>query len=272
MMSNNYFPNVKVDPKEIEDVIDIILSDAEINEFINKFNIDLKANYFILYQYYLEKNICKNCPGVTKCNNTFTYYEPILSYDESLEIIHKRCKKVISFDNFKYSDYDINDFLLIKKNMKNIDKYTNLINETAKIKDNNYSIFLQTNIEESLKIVKIIANKLSLSNTITFIDLKKRSYIIREDIYNDKEEFLKYIDKLASQDILILYNLGDESVSQVYIEEFLITLIKKYINKKLIIVSEYNGDDLALIYNLNGKVNLRFKKLLEKFHKTIHIS
>ena len=167
------------------------------------------------------------------------------------------------------------------KNEKNIKIISNdiqykegILEILEKNKNINYIIFDenlygQIKIEELIKKIKIINNKINIIIILNKKDLIKQEYLIKNKIkYIYKEELST--DKILE---IIFYKnkligiIGNEGSGKTIITLILSELIKKYKNKKILIVEDnINNNSILKTYKLKNKYKNNYSK-----NKTIKI-
>ena len=165
-----------------------------------------------------------------------------------------------------------------KKNIKiisnNIQYKEGILEILEKNKNINYIIFDenlygQIKIEELIKKIKIINNKINIIIILNKKDLIKQEYLIKnkikyiykEDMYTDKMlEIIFYKNKVIGM-------IGNEGSGKTIITLILSEIISKYKNKKVLIVEDnINNNSILKIYKLKNKYKNNYSK-----NKTIKI-
>lgn len=256
-----------------EDIIDLILKDDDIKEFVKKNNMkrsQIKSNVKEFYTYYNEKNNLKE--------NKNSYFKSLLKYDDgnvSLVYDYNDSYKELSNDkiytiindskikNIKQkfdkkltigSDKLIEDLnLIIKKNNKNNFLYIYGSKKCGKsfLCTRFFKKFISVN--EQTGIYADSYNKIDLLNTFSFDDNKK---------------FKELLKQFSECGLLILDDFEYSNLNEYKKDNILIPILKNRIDKNLltIIISGKNVDASFGEFNLkNNTNNLLYELINDNF-------
>ena len=127
----------------------------------------------------------------------------------------------------------------------------------------NENLYGQIKIEELIKKIKIINNKINIIIILNKNDLIKQEYLIENKIkyiYRDEVSTEKILEKLFYKNKIISI-LGNEGSGKTIITLILSELISKYKNKKILIIEDnINNNSILKIYMLRNKYKNNYSK------------
>lgn len=274
--------------REKEEVLQKLLKSSIVKEWMQKYgqNTSFIERHTYKFKTYVEqKQICENCPGLTSCMQPSKGHILELEYDSVLskkicacKYLREKEEKLAHHKNFLLCDmseeqlqlsFNQIDFAYEKKVHPS---YCRVVIEMMEaLKNGSNEGFYLCGEPGTGKTflaccyVNAMAKKgkkcafVNVSNY--FADLKAKMY--------DKDAFAKEIDALKKAEVLVLDDIGGESVSMWSRDEILLSILNERMEKHLITLftSNYDMKNLEKYYAANSKLvndQVGAKRLLER--------
>lgn len=276
MIANSLF---KEDESFKQEMRDTFHNSSAAVKYIKALNVSdevIEENLVKIYDFTLDLQYCKKCPGLDACNKeTPRLCTKIVYREGKLDRQLVPCKKYLDYVNFK-RQFVVRDFPEdnLKATLKNIDQTgprLEAIKKYKEILETQNGEWLFINGEEgtgrsylaSLITVDLAKNK---KGPVAFLDVPTRF----KEIGSKKDDaFNNLITQYSTVPVLVLDDLGNEYKSDFVRETILFPILNNRSKNGLftIITSDFSIDDIALMYQTNiaskPKVE-QIKRLLKK--------
>lgn len=232
----------------------------------------IRKNIAKIYNFVLDLNFCKKCPGCDKCTKENPCFVTKISYEDglveqSLVPCKKLTQKMAFQEQFVIRDYDakwVNDsFKEMDKNKERalaVQKFTAAINGGA-----NW-IYLTGGINSGRSYVAaLMTNDFAKKGKgkIAYINTPKRIKELNDLNYSNKDEFQAQLELLSSVPLLVFDDFGSEYKNDFIRDAVLLEIIQKRASKKLLTIftSDFTISEIQEMYSLNTPGKIRAKQL-----------
>ncbi len=280
----NYHVNKQIDEQDILEVIQESPLAIEIIQELNLTKNEILNDYDKILFYASQNECCRLCKGLKYCNKSKKGYVLTLTRNEDNQIVETMglCKYYKDFDrkykNIWYSSYPIETLIEQFK----LDEYRSLAlgdltPKTFKTMYNAlYHKILTKGCYIQLKEGKqrkqfVYGLTTTLSNEYTCCVTRISSLLTElKSLFNDKESFEELLNKFYNAQIVILDDVGGESVTAWSRDEILLPLLNHRLDQNLttIFISEFAIEQLPLLYTLQND-ELKAKKFISKIKESI---
>lgn len=271
--------------KEKEILLNSLLKEEIIQKWMKKYNLheDFIERHVYKFKDYVEnKKMCKNCKGLSLCMQKKNGYILELEYDGVIsknvcacQYLKDKAEALMHKQQFLLCDMsDVQlQYSFEKINMaKESVNYFKLVKEMhdATLKENPIGFYLcgEPGSGKTYLACCFINAMAKKGKTCAFVNVSNYISKLKTNMY-DKDAFAKQIDALKRADVVVLDDIGGESVSNWSRDEILLPILNERMenNKTTLFTSNYSIDNLQLYYAANSKfVNdqVGAKRLIER--------
>lgn len=278
----NYHVNKQIDEQDILEVIQESSLAIEIIQELNLTRDEILNDYDKILFYASQNECCRLCKGLKYCNKSKKGYVLTLTRNEDNQIVETMglCKYYKDFDkkyqNIWYSSYPI-DALINPLSEEEFVALKNLA--PASYNDMFKALYHKImtkgcyihclNGKQRKQFVYGLATMVSYEYTCC---VTRISSLLTElkSLFNDKESFEELLNKFYNAQIVILDDVGGESVTAWSRDEILLPLLNHRLDQNLttIFISEFAIEQLPLLYTLQND-ELKAKKFISKIKESI---
>ena len=232
-----------------EDIVVGLLGDEQIKKFLinEKLSADLVKEYpmhFLKLQKQLK--LCAVCKGLDECKLPNNGHVQSLKYEQILSYVFKPCRYQLQYDNeYKHlKKYRINDLsdetkkVLIsdvdidkESNAKYLKAIYSIAEWLDKPSDKGFYLYGDVGVGKTY-LAACIANQFAMNGkSVAFIHMPSFLVKLKEAFYDDDEqERLKNIAK--NVDLLVMDDIGAETVTSWYRDEVLLPILNERMDQK----------------------------------------
>lgn len=271
--------------KEQERLLQRIYQDEELAAMITEHEIpedSLRPAIATLYQYMEERDNCRNCPGIINCPNLFAGHFIRVKFNKQFYSYLDKCSKQEEKERSDYQKrlfrgqhipdelYDAT-FSNFDSTAGRLDAYEALLRFATDYKKGNKQkgiyIYGPLGVGKSYMLVSLAKNMAERGISTLMVYLPDFFRDVKQSIGDDKLN--QKIDALKNIEILILDDIGAESVSQWERDEILGAILQARMVKGLPTIYssnlDYDGLERHLAYSSKGGEEiLKAKRIMER--------
>ncbi len=279
--------DLKITSNELKKTKDAILTNKEVQLFLNKHssqisNETIEKSLSMLNEFSIQNQSCAKCKGLDMCTNLISGFQPQLTFDgRQIEINYLPCEKKIVAEARRKIQNNIRTLYIPSEirnaNFSKIDVEKDITDRAQAIKKatqfaNNYAV---GNFVKGLYlhgaygvgktfILGAIANQLAEKGIASYIVywpdfLRELKGSFENNTFNEK------IDSLRSVPVLMIDDIGAESMTAWGRDEVMGTILQHRMNEKLptCFTSNYNFSELEEHLS-QGQDTTKAKRIMER--------
>lgn len=258
--------------KEKDALVASLLQEEVVLEWLNTYKMDksfVERHCYKFKDYVETKKKCKDCAGLAACMQKQKGYILDLKYDGVIsksvcacQYLYEKMDALAHAKNFLICDMSEEQLQLSFKkiNLRNESgSYLKLVNEMrdAILNENKEGFFLcgEPGCGKTYLACCYVNAMAKQGKKCAFVNVSNYMTTLKAKMY-DKDAFSKQIDALKKADVVVLDDIGGESVSNWSRDDILLPILNERMEKQKITLftSNYSLDNLVLYYAANSKL------------------
>lgn len=234
---------------------------------------EIDDNITTIYDFVMDLNYCKHCPGVEKCAKENPLFCTKIVYENGkISRTLTPCKKYIEKMSFEKlllnKDFDNT---LTNKTIKDLDqteprkKAVMATQNIIRNKKNVWMYFYGAMNSGKSYTATIIALTLARKNLgpISFINSPMRIRELNDLSFKNKERFQELLELYSTVPVLVLDDFGNEFKNDFIRDAIVFNILSARASKKLITIftSDFTIDEIATLYGTSKAGELRAKQI-----------
>ena len=262
--------DITIDEATVKEMEDAVFTNLKALKYLRQLGLTdelIKENISKVYDFAVDMQNCKDCPGLNKCNKEPKHLVSSVTFNKGIvDRVIVPCKKYLEYTNFKkrFVTFDapedwMNNTLVgdvsnirSRKKMAILSQYRDVL----KGKSEKW-IFIKGGIATGKSFyaatICVDAAKIGAFDKICFINVPMRFKELFDLSLTKNPQFDEDMDKYKNAGLLVFDDFGNEFKSDFVRDNILYPLLSYRVKNKLftIITSNYSIEDCASMYQTN---------------------
>ncbi len=259
--------NIEIDEATVKEMEAAVFDNLKALKYLRTLGLSdqmIKDNITKIYDFAVDMQNCKNCPGLNKCNKEPKHLVSSVTFNKGIvDRTIVPCKKYLEFTNFKkrFVTFDAseewmnNTIYADVSNVRSKKKLTILKEYTDVIKGNSSKwMFIKGGIATGKSFYAatlcVDAARAGTFEKICFIDVPSRFKELSDFAFTKNPQFDEDMEKYKTANMLVFDDFGNEFKSDFVRDNILYPILSYRVKNKLftIITSNYSMDECASMY------------------------